>query len=59
MGEISRCKLYLTLYIMDTKGRILYYADIKGVKVPALERQLSLGRNYFRNTAKRVSRGGS
>lgn len=52
MGEISQCKLYLTLYIMDTKGRILYYADIKGVKVSALERQLSLGRNYFRNTAK-------
>lgn len=37
---------------MDTKGRILYYADTKGVKIPALEKQLSLGRNYFRNTAK-------
>lgn len=37
---------------MDAKGRILYYADTKGVSVGALERQLSLSRNYFKNTAK-------
>ncbi len=37
---------------MDAKDRILYYADTKRVSASSLERQLSLSRNYFRNTAK-------
>lgn len=37
---------------MDTKGRILYYSDSKGIKVSELEKMLSLGRNYFKNTSK-------
>lgn len=37
---------------MDTKGRILQYAENKGYDERELERKLSLGRNYFKNTAK-------
>lgn len=37
---------------MDAKGRILEYAKYKGYSVPELEKALSLGRNYFKNTAK-------
>lgn len=37
---------------MDAKERILYYANTKGVNASSLERQMSLSRNYFRNTAK-------
>lgn len=52
LREISQRKLYLTLCIMDAKDRILYYADTKGISPTALERQISLSRNYFKNTAK-------
>lgn len=37
---------------MDAKERILYYANTKGVNASSLEKQMSLSRNYFRNTAK-------
>lgn len=37
---------------MDAKSRILQFADNKGIDVNSLEKELSLSRNYFRNTSK-------
>ena len=37
---------------MEAKDRILEYAESKGYDSSKLEKELSLGRNYFRNTAK-------
>ena len=38
--------------IMDAKDRILHYAEIKGIKVSELEKNISMSRNYFKNTSK-------
>ena len=39
---------------MEIKDRLLYYADTKEISVSVLEKRISAGRSYFRNT-KRVS----
>lgn len=39
---------------MEIKDRLLYYADTKEISVSDLEKRISAGRSYFRNT-KRVS----